>query len=107
MIRDRRICVLYAADSIYAKVKYNSFHCNTLPKLCVIDEVFESVAVEIKMNMFDHTLSGVHRPPLSSLSLFNSNIFSILVIITGHVLSQEILMWTFALMYFPPLLLIL
>ena len=62
----------------------SSLESNTIPNFCIVDEVFESVAVEIKMNMSSHTVLGVYRPPLSSLSLFNSNFFSMLDIVTGH-----------------------
>ena len=57
---------------------------NTLPNLCVDDEVIKSVTVEIKMNMSSHNVLGVYHSPLSSLSLFNSNFFSMLDIITGY-----------------------
>ena len=62
----------------------SSLESNTIPNFCIVDEVFESVAVEIKMNMSSHTVLGVYRPPLSSLSLFNSNFFSMLDTVTGH-----------------------
>ena len=62
----------------------SSLKRNILPNLCVADELFEIVAVEIKMSMSSRTVLGVYRPPLSSLSLFNSNFFNMLDLITGH-----------------------
>ena len=53
----------------------SSLESNIFPVFCVVDEVFESVAVEIKMNISSHTVLGVYRPPLSLLSLLNSNFF--------------------------------
>ena len=66
-----------------------SLESNAIPDLCVVDEVFESVAVEIKINMSSYTVLEVYRPPLSSFSLFNSNFFSMLDIITGHCIITE------------------
>ena len=36
------------------------------------------------MSMSSRTVLGVYRPPLSSLSLFNSNFFNVLDIITDY-----------------------
>ena len=61
----------------------SSLESNLISNLCVVGEVFESVAVEIKTKKSSHTVLEVYHPPVSSFSLFNSKFFSMLDTITG------------------------
>ena len=49
----------------------------------VNNEIFESVAVKVKINSATYAVIGVYRPPSSSLPDFNINFFQLIILISN------------------------